>query len=202
MRVLLRILGFLKAHKKLVVAAYIAMIGQTLLFMAMPRLLGESIDRVLEQGSSSFLLYAGLAIVAIAILRGAFSFYEHYLRESLAQHVAYDVRNVLFDRLQGMSFAYHDRQQTGQLMARATADVENIRWFVSLGVMRMSFLLFMTLTVSAILLTLNWKLALLSMAFVPFIAIRGVIIGRQLRHIWGARPAANGGAGHRSSGEH
>ena len=184
MRTLLRILGFLKAHKKLVVAAYIALIGQTLLFMAMPRLLGESIDQVLEQGSSSFLLYAGLAIVATAILRGAFTFFEHYLRESLAQHVAYDVRNVLFDRLQSMSFAYHDRQQTGQLMARATADVENIRMYISLGVIRMSYLLFMTLTVSGLLLTLNWKLALLSMAFVPIIVIRGVIIGRQLRQIW------------------
>ena len=184
MRTLLRILGFLKAHKKLVVAAYIALIGQTLLFTAMPRLLGESIDQVLEEGSSSFLLYAGLAIVAIAILRGAFTFFEHYLRESLAQHVAYDVRNVLFDRLQSLSFAYHDRQQTGQLMARATADVENIRMYISLGVIRMSYLLFMTLTVSGLLLTLNWKLALLSMAFVPIIVIRGVMIGRQLRQIW------------------
>ncbi len=184
MRIILRILSYLKNHKLRVFFAYFSLAGSTISFMAMPRLLGESVDSVLDQGSTSFLIWAGLAILGAAVFRGIFSFFDTYMRETLGQRVAYDIRNVMFNHLQGMSFAYHDKQQTGQLMARATADVENIRMFIGMGVLRMSYLFFMTASVLALLLTLDWKLALMSLAFIPFIVGRSFVIGGQLRKIW------------------
>ena len=82
MRVLFRLLGFVRPHRRLLVWAYMALIFSTALQLALPRLLGESIDRVLEAGDFSFLVFAGLAIVLIAALRGLFAYFENYLRES------------------------------------------------------------------------------------------------------------------------
>ncbi|MEE9286048.1 MAG: ABC transporter ATP-binding protein [Dehalococcoidia bacterium] len=184
MRVLFRILGFLKPHKKLVLAAYVSLIGSSVLYLALPRLLGESVDRVAQQGQFSFLVYAGAAIVVLTLLRGVFAYFEAYLREALSQLVAYGIRNALYDHLQRMSFAYHDKQQTGHLMARATADVENIRWFISLGVIRLSYIIVLITGVSVLLLMTNWALALVSLAFIPVLIIRSAIISRQLRIVW------------------
>ncbi|MCH8190022.1 MAG: ABC transporter ATP-binding protein [Chloroflexi bacterium] len=184
MRILWRILGFLKPHKKLVLAAYVSLIGSSLLYLALPRLVGESIDQVLDQGDFSFLVYAGAAIVGLTLIRSVFAYFESYLREALSQLVAYGIRNAMYDHLQRMSFAYHDKQQTGQLMARATADVENIRWFVSLAVVRMSYLIFLVGGVGTVMLLTNWALALVTMAFIPVLILRGAIIGRRLRVVW------------------
>ena len=112
MRILWRILGFLKPHKKLVLAAYVSLIGSSLLYLAVPRLVGESIDQVLDQGDFSFLVYAGAAIVGLTLIRAVFAYFESYLREALSQLVAYGIRNAMYDHLQRMSFAYHDKQQT------------------------------------------------------------------------------------------
>lgn len=184
MRQILRLIGFLKPYKRLVAAAYLTMVGSTLLSLAMPRLLGEAIDRVLAQGKLSLIVYFGLAMIALAALRGVFAFFENYLRESLAQHAAYDVRNALYDHLQRLSFAYHDRQQTGQLMSTATADVENVRMFISFGLLRSSYLVALIIAVSILLFMLNWPLAVVSLAFLPLVMIRGVFIARRLRMVW------------------
>ena len=184
MRIFLRLIGFLKPHKKFVLAAYVSLIGTTLLSLALPRLLGESIDKVLEEEQFSLLLYFGIAIVGIALARGVFAFFDSYLREFLAQRVAYHLRNAIYDHLQRLSFAYHDKQQTGQLMARATADVENIRMFVSFGLLRSTYLVLLVAAVAVLLLTINWPLALMSLGFVPVVVVRGTFISRKLRAIW------------------
>ena len=184
MHVLIRILGYLRPHRKTVFAAYVALIGSTGLFLALPFLLGESIDRIVDADDRSVLVMIGAVILGVAVFRGIFAYFEAFLREKLAQVVAYDMRNELFAHLQRLSFAYHDKQQTGQLMSRATADVEGIRWFVNLGVLRMSYLALLVIGVSALLLTINWQLALMCLGFVPFIIIRGRKISQSLRGVW------------------
>jgi ABC-type multidrug transport system fused ATPase/permease subunit len=81
-----------------------------------------------------------------------------------------DLRNLIYDRLQRLSYAYLDRQQTGQLMSRATADVEAVRWYVNFGVLRFAYILVVLLVVLGLMLAANWKLALVSWAFLPPIA--------------------------------
>jgi ATP-binding cassette subfamily B protein len=184
MRVLFRLLGFVRPHKRLLVWAYVALLFSTALQLVLPRLLGESIDRVLEAGDFSFLVWAGLAMVLIAALRGIFAYFENYLRESLAQHVTYDIRNILYNHLQRMSFAYHDEQQTGQLMSRATADVEALRFFVSMGIVRTSYLVLLVLAVGSLLLTIHWPLALICLLFLPVVIVRAMYISGKLRAIW------------------
>ncbi len=184
MRTLWRILGFLRPHKRLVLAALFTLVASSLLYLALPRLLGESIDRVITDGKLSHIVWFGLAIIGITVMRSVFAFFENYTREAIAQLVAYDLRNAIYDRLQRLSFAYHDKQQTGQLMSRATADVENLRWFISLGVFRLTYLFILLAMVTALLILTNWQLGLVSLAFLPVMIARGVAISRALRGIW------------------
>ncbi len=184
MRIILRILGFLKPYKKLTLAAYAALLGSTLLSLALPRLLGESIDKVLAQGQLRPVVLFGVVIIVIALTRGVFSFGENFLREALAQRVAYRIRNAIYDHLQRLSFAYHDKQQTGQLMSRTTVDVENIRMFVAFAMIRSTYLIILVGAIAGLLITINWGLALITLGFVPFVIVRGTFIARKLRGIW------------------
>ena len=74
-----------------------------------------------------------LIIVGFAALRALFAFGQQYNAERVSQNVAFDFRNELFAKIQRLSFSYHDRNQTGQLMIRATDDVEKVRLFIGQG---------------------------------------------------------------------
>ncbi len=74
-------------------------------------------------------------IVVFAVIRGAFAFSQNYMSEKLSQSAAFDFRNDLYARIQRLSFSYHDRTQTGQLMIRATDDVEKVRLFIGQGLL-------------------------------------------------------------------
>jgi ATP-binding cassette subfamily B protein len=98
--------------------------------------------------------------------------------------MCYDIRNALYDRLQRLSFAFHDGAQTGQLMSRATVDVEAVRLFFGMGLLSLAqtFLLFGGITY--LLVSMDWKLALLSLVFLPAIGWRAVTFSRRLQPIW------------------
>ena len=74
-----------------------------------------------------------LAIVVFSVVRAVFAFGQQYNAERISQNVAFDIRNELFANIQRLSFSYLDRNQTGQLMIRATDDVEKVRLFIGQG---------------------------------------------------------------------
>src|SRR5207245_3860441 len=101
-------------------------------------------------GAPSALITGILAIVGFAAIRALFSFLQGYNAKRISQNVAFDFRNELFAKIQRLSFSYHDRNQTGQLMIRATDDVEKVRLFLGQGLVmavQAYFLLLTTLVV-------------------------------------------------------
>ena len=85
--------------------------------------------------AESILLTSALIIVLFAVVRGFFAFQQSYNAEKLSQSVAFDLRNDIFTKIQRLSFSYHDKNQTGQLMIRATDDVEKVRIFIGQGLL-------------------------------------------------------------------
>jgi len=83
------------------------------------------------------LIWALSALVVFAVLRGVFAFLQAFWAEKSSQSVAYDLRNELYAKIQTLSFSYHDRNQTGQLMIRATDDVEKVRLFIGQGLLQL-----------------------------------------------------------------
>lgn len=184
MTILLRQLAFLKKYKLRFVLAYVCLFGTAGFSMATPWLVKTAIDLGLGAGDGGVLMVSALLIVAAAAMRGAFAFGQTYLGEYLSQAVAYDLRNAIYDRLQRLSYAYHDRQQTGQLMSRATADVEAVRMFIFQGTLRMVYTLVLFLAACYLMITLNWQLTLLVFALLPVIAWRAITTSTQLRPQW------------------
>ena len=83
------------------------------------------------------LIIALTAIIIFAALRGTFAFLQAFWAEKNSQAVAYDLRNDLYAKIQNLSFSYHDKNQTGQLMIRATDDVEKVRLFIGQGLLQL-----------------------------------------------------------------
>ena len=102
----------------------------------------------------------------------------------MSQHVAYDIRNTFYDSLQRLSFGYHDKQHTGNLMSRATLDVEGIRMFMNFGLIRSVQVFVLVIGVAIVMFATNWQLGLLSMGFVPFMIYRSVIMSKAMRKTW------------------
>ncbi len=91
-------------------------------------------DRYLNN-AETLLISAGVLVVVFAVMRGLFAFSQQYNSERLSQSLAFDFRNNLYEKIQRLSFSYHDRNQTGQLMIRATDDVEKVRLFIGQGLL-------------------------------------------------------------------
>ena len=130
-------------------------------------------------GASRALVSATLIIVLFAVARGAFSFAQNYLSQALSENIAFDLRNDLFGKIQRLSFSYHDKNRTGQLMIRATDDVERLRVFIGQGLLlALQALILLSATLVILFLT-NPRLTLvvlpvLPLAMVIFMAFGGI----------------------------
>jgi|JFJP01.1.fsa_nt_gi ATP-binding cassette subfamily B protein len=113
------------------------------------------------------LITALVAIVGFALLRGLFSFLQAFWAEKNSQSVAYDLRNDLYAKIQQLSFAYHDKNQTGQLMIRATDDVEKVRLFIGQGLLQLVGAVILLSGTVIILFSSNVSLAWTAMPILP-----------------------------------
>ncbi len=140
---------------------------------------GKTLEQLrLDQANAETLLInAAIFIAAFAAMRGLFSFVQAYMAEKVSQGVAFDFRNDLFAKIQRLSFSYHDQNQTGQLMIRATDDVEKVRLFIAQGLV-LAAQAFILLTVTlVILLTTNWQLTLVILPTLPVALLLFIVFG-------------------------
>ncbi len=184
MRILIRIAGFAVRYKGQMFAAWAALILSTGFYVTIPRLLGIAIDDAFSDTDTGRLLAIAGLIVAATAARGAFQYANMYLAEAISQKVSYSIRNALYDKLQRLSFAFHDKSHTGDLMSKATVDVEVTRMFISMGLVRSGQIVLLSTFAAAIMLSIDWQLGLVSLFFVPVIAFRAVTINWRLRGIW------------------
>jgi ABC-type multidrug transport system fused ATPase/permease subunit len=145
---------------------------------------GQAARYIGFDGNEGLIVMAALAIVLFAVARGFSSFGQQFLAESVGQKVAYSLRNDIYDNLQRLSYAYHDRTHTGQIMSRATQDVENIRIFVNMGFIRLFYIALLVLIATVGMLLINWHLALVSFITIPLIAWRSIVTSRRMRPVW------------------
>jgi len=123
------------------------------------------------------LIWTGLFIVGFAVLRGVFAFLQAYWAERNSQAVAFDLRNDLYAKIQRLSFSYHDQNQTGQLMIRATDDVEKLRLFLGQGLLQLVGALVLLTATLIILFTTNSQLALATIWILPVALVLFIIFG-------------------------
>ncbi|MHB0877799.1 MAG: ABC transporter ATP-binding protein [Anaerolineae bacterium] len=142
--------------------------------------MGWTVDQLMRNlsGAENALTAAGLLIVVFAIARGLFAFAQSYQAEKVSQSVAFDFRNDLYAKIQQLSFSYHDRTQTGQLMIRATDDVEKVRTFIAQGQLMSVQSLIIFVAALTILFATNVNLTLVILPILPVAMITFVVFGR------------------------
>ena len=160
------------------------MLGANVLALAVPWLIGDAVDQVLAEGNRRGLIILGVSLLLISIVRGAFSYGQTYFAENVSSRVTYSLKNSLLHRMQGLSFAFHDKRNTGDLMSVVTYDVESTRQFINFGMVRSLQLTILIGGITPLLLIIHWQLALISLAGVPITVYTTIKIGRRMRIIW------------------
>jgi ATP-binding cassette subfamily B multidrug efflux pump len=158
-----------------------------------PKLLGEGVDQAFtlyEQGLNSpieieaLLRNTAVLVLIVAALRGTTGFAQMFLGETLSQRVSNRLRMLYFDKLQVLSFSFHDRVHTGQLMSRGLSDIEGVRMFVQNGLVQIVRVFVVIIAAGIFMAQIDWQLMLLSLSFVPFMVYRSARMRLQLREMW------------------
>lgn len=181
MRNLKRILPFLRHYWKPTAGALASLLLVNMANLATPQLLRILIDDGIAQLSMNVVYLTTGRLLVVAVVRGVFNFLQGYWSEVSSQGVAFDLRNMIFEKLQNLSFSYHDRVQTGKLNTRMTSDVEIVRMFTGQGLVQLLSAIVMLLGTATILFFMNWKLALIVTAMIPGV---GVVFGYGVKRIF------------------
>lgn len=190
--ILRRIMGLaLRHHWRVAIAAGATLIAVGLQ-LAVPRLLGDAIDGALltlgdavDPAAARQTLWATAALLLIvSVLRGAFTLAHNYSGESIGHLVGYQLRLDFYAKLQELNFSFHDRVHTGDLVTRGLLDIEGVRMFFNMGVLRSLLLVVLVVVGAGLMLSTDLVLGLLSLSFVPFVAFRSATMRLRLRGLW------------------
>ncbi len=182
--IFLRLQKFLLPYKLDMILVYGFLGVSSVFVLVIPALLGKAVDIIQTQPNFESITLVALGIIGSGILRGMASYGQAYYSQAVSQKIAFDIRNLLYDRFQRQSFSFFDKTPTAELMSRATADVEAIRMLISFAILRMVQVAVLLLMVTGILFSKNWQLALVTLAVLPFIGFRTTKTSRRLRPIW------------------
>ena len=165
-----RLLGFLGPYRWQVAASAVLAAGSQASALLIPYLTGKVIDAA-DAGASRDTIYRySLLIVAAGAVAGALMLFRRWLAGRLSLAVEYDLRNRMYGHMQRLSYRFFDRHQTGQLMSRATVDVQAVRVFLGYGLIFFFQHLFTVVTVLVLLALMSVQLTLIALAITPVLA--------------------------------
>ncbi|MCY4475301.1 MAG: ABC transporter ATP-binding protein [Chloroflexi bacterium] len=191
--VLMRIIRMALEYKMFIAVGLVLIVGASIFQLFIPLLIGSGVETVEEIFNSenpdidalrwTLVTTAGM-LLGSAVLRGLFTYGHMYISENLAQRLGYRLRMLYYEKLQRLSFAYHDRVHTGDLLTRGLLDIEGVRAFASRGMLRVLYLAIFVGTGTFLMMREDWQLALISLSFVPIAAWRSVVARLQTSQGW------------------
>jgi ABC-type multidrug transport system fused ATPase/permease subunit len=194
MSIFYRLLGFLRPYRRGVIASAVLASLAMVMTVLLPTLTGRAVEAIhlggehakhhqasLRAEDRHTLLVLAIAIVVAVLARWALTYFRRIIAGRVSLGIEYDLRERLYNHLQRLELGFFDRQQTGQLMSRATVDLQAVRFFLGYGlVFIMQSVLTIALAAVAMLAT-NPELALISLAPVPFVVLISYRYGRRAR---------------------
>ncbi len=146
-----------------------------------------SVDQLTERAVSAEgpIYWAMVFIVVFSLARGLFAFAQAFLAQKVSQDLAFDFRNELFEKIQRLSFSYHDRNRTGQLMIRATDDVEKLRMFIGQGMLLAVQSIVLLIGSLAVLAFTNLSLTLIILPVLPVALVLFMVFGSVAQSLFG-----------------
>ena len=183
MKTFWRILKLLGGYKWLTFVGFALAFAQMGLGLVVPRIIQLTINNALIGGKTSLLVTYGLVLLGVAVVRFVVSVGRRLASGKASLAIEYDLRNRMWSHLLKQSFSYFDRWPTGQLMSRAMSDIQNVRMFLGYGLVFFATNIVMMIAISVILFFLDWKLALISLAFMPFLLLVTIRFSLRLKPI-------------------
>jgi ATP-binding cassette subfamily B protein len=178
-----RLLGFLRPYRVGVVASLVLAALATVATVLIPALSGRAVNAI-EDADRDTLVAAALLIVAAGLARLVLTVFRRLIAGRVSLGVELDLRDAVYGHLQSLELAFFDRQQTGQLMSRATVDLQSVRFFLGYGLVFMMQALLTIVMAAAAMLLLQPGLAAIALIPVPF------VVWVAYRYGVKARPAA------------
>jgi ABC-type multidrug transport system fused ATPase/permease subunit len=166
-----RLLGFLRPYRRGVVASLLLAAVAMVATVAIPWLTGKAIDAIRIDHSRHDLEVLGLAILAATLIRLVLSVARRLVAGRVSLGVEYDLRNLVYAHLQRLELGFFDRQQTGQLMSRATVDLQSVRFFLGYGLIFIGQSLITIVLAAIAMFALQPGLAALALAPVPVVVL-------------------------------
>jgi ABC-type multidrug transport system fused ATPase/permease subunit len=189
-----RLLGFLRPYKRALAISLALASAAMVMTVALPRLTGSAVDALqsgarhgvrhelaLRNHDRHTLLLLGLAIVGAVLVRWVLTYTRRLIAGRVSLGIEYDLRERLYGHLQGLELGFFDHQQTGQLMSRATVDLQAVRFFLGYGLV---FIVQSALTIvlaGVAMILINPALGLIALVPVPFVVVISQRYGRRAR---------------------
>jgi ATP-binding cassette subfamily B protein len=188
-----RVIRMAMRHRLRFPLAIAAVIGAGVFQLLIPRYLGQAVDHATgllrgayasNEAAQAALVHAALLVLGVAVVRGLFTLSHNYLAESIGQSFSYELRLAFFEKLQRLSFSYHDRIHSGDLITRGMLDIEGVRRFIETGIMRLFQLAVLVGLGGYLYMGHDLVLGLLAVSFVPFAIWRGAVFRLRVRALW------------------
>ena len=173
--VLLRLLSYMKPYLGQVLLCLFLMLGLTALELYRPILIGDAIDLFEEQGSYDIIMETAVKYGIVLVLSFFFTVVPMWLLQKIGQNIIHTVRQELYSHIQKLSSRYFDLTPVGKLVTRATNDVEALSEMYSGILVRLFRNVVKIIGLAAVMLILDWKLALISFVLLPVVAVLTVI---------------------------
>lgn len=164
-----RILKLIKPYWPWLVLVYTLNLVFTGLEMTPPLLMRSIIDKGIGGGNMRVVVSLGLVLFAVRFAQSVANFFKWRYSEYTGQRVIWDLRKTLHDHMQRLSSRYFAELQTGQAMSRLTGDIDSVQDLLSFGLMLLAETIFMFIGVTAVLLSISWKLTLVTAITFPFL---------------------------------
>jgi ATP-binding cassette subfamily B protein len=175
-----RLLGFLRPYRKDVVWSFVLAAGAMVMTVLIPYLTGVAIDSIRGSDRHRLVIWA-VVIAAAGLARLVLSVRRRLVAGRVSLGVEVDLRNGLYGQLQRLELGFFDRQQTGQLMSRATVDLQSVRFFLGYGLIFIAQSMLTILLAAVAMFALQPLLAALALAPVPFVILIARRYGQKSR---------------------
>ncbi len=171
----------LKPFWRMALFAYLALLGTSAIILATPQIIRWIVDRGIREQDMQLLTWSVLALLALTVVRGGLTFLNGLWTEKASQSVAYGLRRDLHAKLTELSFAYHDRTESGQLLSRAMQDVERVRFLTGRAFLGLANGVLLLIGTAIAMVLMNPALALLALLTMPLLAYRATRFGSRYR---------------------
>jgi ATP-binding cassette subfamily B protein len=166
-----RLLTFLRPYRGSLVVSSLLAVASQIAGILVPVLTGVVINELANDPDTTVLALEIAAVIGLGLVRGALMLGRRLISGRQALGVEYDLRDDIYSHFLRLSFGFYDRTQTGQLMSRATIDLQSVRFFLGYGLIFFAQHLVTILVVAAVLFVYSWQLALVALAITPAIVL-------------------------------